>query len=151
MKQNLKDDILTKISSVLFPLIAVLALGISVAAYVEVQHRITAGEKDLAMVDQLNEAVHLHALLGQISRGHVDEVKLQLKVEMAEDLVAMKPLVASSSPEAAGYARCVLAQIGRQQKAHPDYYLASLKSTGLDKTKVVQSGSQVAASKPVNQ
>ncbi len=151
MKQNLKDDILKKILSTVIPLIAVLALGISVAAYVEVHNGITAGEKDLAMVDQLNEAAHLHVLLRQISSGRVDEAKSQLKVQLVEDLAAMKPLVASASPEAAGYARCVLAQIDRQQKAHPDYYLTSSKSTSLENAKVVPLGSQVAASKSVNQ
>ncbi len=151
MKQNLKDDILTRKSSGLFALVAVLALGISAVAYDEVHQSINAGEKDLAMVDRLNEAAHLHVLLAQLSNGKLEEAKQQLKAKLADDLAAISPLVASSSQDAAGYARCVLAQMDRDQKAHPDYYLASSPAPTLDKIKTVGSERQVAASKLVSQ
>jgi len=150
MKQNLKDDILTRKSPGLFALVAVLALGVSAAAYDEVHQKINAGEKDLAMVDRLNEVAHLHVLLAQLSNGKLEEAKQQLKAKLADDLAAISPLVASSSQAAAGYARCVLAQMDRDQKAHPDYYLAS-PSPSLDKINAVGSDRQVAASKLVSQ
>ncbi len=43
-------------------------------------------------------------------------VRQRLKVELAEDLAAVGPLVASAGPEPAGYARTVLTAVDRCQK-----------------------------------
>lgn len=151
MNQNLKDDILTKKSYGWFALIAILALGISAAVYNPVYQKISAGERDLVMVDRLNEIAHLHVLLAHISSGHTDEAKSELKIRLADEIAAVNPMVASASPAANDYGRRVLAMIDRQQKAHPDYYLTSSTSAGPDKIKLVQFDKQVVASKPVSQ
>lgn len=151
MKQNLKDDILSRKSSGVFALVAILALGISAAAYDEVHRDVNAGERDMAMIDRLNEAAHLHVMLGQLGSGHIDEVRTQLKAKLAGDLAVLNPLVASASTQAGSYARCLLAQLDRDQKARPDYYLTLATPAGLNKLKVVQLGGQVAVAKPVSQ
>lgn len=151
MKQNLKDEIPGRKSPGLFALIAVLALGISVAAYDEVHQKINAGERDLAMIDRLNDIAHLHVLLGQIGGGHLEEAKNSLIMKLAGELAAVSPLVASSSHEAGDYGRSILAQLDREQKAHPDYYLASSPPLTPEKIKVMPSDRQVAATKLVNQ
>jgi len=151
MKQNLKDDILPRKSSGVFALVAVLALGVSAAAYDEVHQKVNAGEQDLIMVDRLNEVAHLQVLLAEISNGRLDAAKHELRAKLAVELAALQPLVVESSQEASTYARCVLTQLDRDQKLHPDYYLTSSTSTGRGKIKVVQSGRQVAASKLINQ
>ncbi|HZQ45437.1 MAG TPA: hypothetical protein VFC07_00375 [Verrucomicrobiae bacterium] len=151
MKQNLKEDILNKKSPGLFALVAVLALGVSVAAYDEVHQKIHDGERDLVMVDRLNDIAHLHVLLAQLSTGRLEEAKHQLKTKLADELAAINPLVESSSQQAAGYARCILTQMDHDQKTHPDYYLVSSPPLTQEKIKVLPSDRQVAATKLVNQ
>ncbi len=146
MNQDPKDHMPIRKSSGWLALIALLALGFSAAAYNEVHQNINAGEPDLAMLEQLNQVARLHVMLSHLGNGQVEEIRQQLKVELAEDLAAVGPLVASAAPEPAGYARTVLTAIDRYQKAHPDFYLASAPSLTPEKIKVVSANRQVAAS-----
>lgn len=148
MKEDLKDHIPKKDPSRgWLALIALLALGLSAAAYTEVHRNMTAGQTDETMLAHLNQTARLHVMLGQIGYGRMDAVRHQLKLRLAEERAAIEPLVANASDEPARYAHTILEVMDRDQRAHPDYYLPAYPAPVPDnKAPAIPADRQVAAS-----
>src|ERR1700761_2338263 len=113
MKQDVKNDHPPRKSPGWFALVALLALGISATAYTEVHRNVTAGEQDQTMLMQINEIAHLHIILGQLGKGHLESVREQLKIQLAEDIASVQPLAATADSAPARYAQTLLATMGR--------------------------------------
>lgn len=109
-----------------FVVIGFLALaGLTFGIWVQLENlrREKVAWRDEEVFDRLGKIAECNFLLRRLGDDHVDEVRQHFSFEIAEDVLAVRPLMASLDAENRAYGEAMLAMIARGEKVHPEYYI----------------------------
>jgi len=124
MKSNVNENrnrLARKLASVtgIFVLAAT-ALGAGI--YSHSLREIDSGAQDSMVLDRLAQASRFRALLQKLNSGQVAEARQFLKIALADDVREANRLAATANPDAVAEVKFTLAEIARDEKAHPECY-----------------------------
>jgi len=100
----------------------VAAAAFGAGVYSNSLREIDSRAQDSMVLDRLMEASKFDLLLQKLNTGKAGEARQLLKIALADDLKEANRLAANANPTAVAQVKVALADIAREQKAHPDYY-----------------------------
>ena len=119
-------------------LLAIAGLAVGITSYVRMENRISSAEYNSQLMANLTEMTQCSVLLREINTGETNQAAAFLKSKLASDLDIVNRLKQTGDAPEDDFAKIVLNNVARDEKAHPEYYL--LASARLPKT----TGSKVA-------
>ena len=131
MKYKLKNVKALKLALSIFGVGAGVGFALGLLVYLQVNRQIDAGESSAQMTQALVEAAHFNVLLHELNTGHTEQAKKYLTSEMAYDMRTVESLAPAQSTQDKWFAQFITEHIARDEKKHPDYYLASTKPSHL--------------------
>jgi hypothetical protein len=78
--------------------------------------------QDSMVLDRLVQASKFNLLIQNLNGGKAAETRQLLKIMLADDLQEAKRLAATATPAGVAQLKFTMMDIGRQEKAHPEYY-----------------------------
>jgi len=138
MKTKLNDIGIIKQSLGWLAVFAGAGLAVGAMNYRELGQKIELAEKNSELTQALVQATHANAMLHQIGEGQTDEAKKQLSSQLAYDVTVIKSLSSSVDGWNHEFAQGVIQQVAKDEKKHPDYYVASSRLGSADSGEVMQ-------------
>ena len=130
MKPNVNNNQnrLARMFLLLSGVFVVTAAAVGTEIYSNSIQRIERAEQDSAVLDRLAQASRLYVLVHELNNGHTAEARQFVKLALAGEMRQAQKLAATANPAAVAEVQVTLAQLARDEKAHPEYY-------ALDQTK----------------
>jgi hypothetical protein len=119
-------------------LTAVASLAAGYLALADYSRQIETNEHNAELALLMVDAAHANQMLRQLNSGELEQTKAMLKSSLAYNLKALALLVPTGDAARQEGAKAFLAEISHQQRAHPDYYLASNLKTGSEQSGAMQ-------------
>jgi hypothetical protein len=113
-------------------------LAVGAMTYQALEQKIERSEQYAELTEHMVRAARLDALLRQLGEGRADMAKEQLSSELAYNVTEVKSLAGSAEGWAKQQADQLVAQVARDERKHPDYYLASTRLGTFNSGRVVQ-------------
>jgi hypothetical protein len=136
--KNAADSRMMKRSLSVLGLTAVASLAAGYMALADYNRQIEINEHSAELTLLMVDAAHANQMLRQLNSAELEQTKTMLKSSLAYNLKALTLLAHTGDAARQESAKAFLAEIGREQRAHPDYYLASNRKTGFEQSGVMQ-------------
>jgi hypothetical protein len=132
--KNVTDSRLMQLSLGVVGLIAGAGLAAGYMTFAGYSRQIETNEHSAELTQIMVEAVHSDQLLRKLNNAEQEQAKMQLKSALAYELAAIRSLAPTADKSRQDGAKAFLAEIGREQRVHPEYYLASNRKSGVDQS-----------------
>jgi hypothetical protein len=132
--KKVSDSRMMQLSFGVLGLIAGAGLAAGYMTFAGYSRQIETNEHNTELTQLMVEAVHSDQLLRRLNNAEQEQAKVQLKSALAYELAAIRSLAPATDKPRQDGAKALLAEIGREQHAHPEYYLASYRKTGVDQS-----------------
>jgi hypothetical protein len=138
MKMNLKNNTVLRQSFCWVAAFACLFLALSIVSFKQSETSAAVGIQKQALMDKLRDTNEQNKLIQLLNSGQTDAAKKLLNQQLAYNLTLIDSLTPATDANSKVFAKIVKTEIARDERAHPGYYLASIKRGNLNGAAVVQ-------------
>ena len=138
MKSNVADSRMMKRTLGVLGLVAGAGLAAGFMMFAGYNRQIETNEHEAELIQSMVEAARSDQLLRELNSPEPEMAKMQLKSSLANSLENIETLTPTAKRPLQLGAEALLGVIGREQRIHPNYYLASNVKSGLEKSGVMQ-------------
>jgi hypothetical protein len=138
MKTELKNHGMVTTAMGLLGLLAGAGAVLGVITYLHANEHLDSAEQKAVLNEKLAEASQYNIMIRQLNDSQPDVTRQMLNSRLAYDLAQIDSLASAVDSNSQAFARSVVTAIAREERAHPEYYLASVKRVGFENAAVMQ-------------
>ena len=101
-------------------------------AFVETNRQMRADEYGSELRGKLTELEQLNCLIHELGAGESDAARQTLTMRLRSGLLDVRAALGMADPQTRAFGELVCRRIANARKAHPEFYLTSLKSASSD-------------------